>query len=401
VAAQRGNVQLVKVLLANGADVDIKDRNGRAPIHSAAWEGHWGPVQVFIGAGADVNAADKGMYTPLHIAAERGHDRMVRLLLSRGADANARNYEGNTPLALAEKDEKESVIELLKPVTVGAFELALRSGDFAEVERLIKDNPKLVSQRIEGSTPLHLAARAGNEKIAELLLAHGASFLATDESESRLTPLHEAAKQGYADIADLLITMGANPNAMDAQGRTPLRWAMARGHESVVLLLREKGAKGDARDALVTDPAVIAGARSREDARSVLIGLLGNALSTAILQGNKDKVEQIVAKYPLLANGIMVGGSPLRMACGSGHTEIVKVLLANGADIHSEKPAPGGGTLLHESAAKGQVDIMKQLLVKGADVYAKDDEGRTPLDVAQAANQAEIVTLLKAYMGIQ
>jgi ankyrin repeat protein len=326
---------------------------------------------------------------------------MVRLLLSRNADANARNYEGNTPLALAEKGEKKAVIDLLRPVTVGAFELALRSGDFEEVQRLVEDDPKLVNQRVEGTTPLHLAARSGNTRIAELLLANGASFFAVEDNESRLTPLHEAARQGYAEIVDLLLTLGANPNAMDGQGRTPLRWAMARGHESVVNLLRERGATGSAKDALVTDPDVINKARIREDARSILIGLVGNALSTSVLHGDAEKVEAIVSKYPALANGTMVGGSPLRIACSNGHTEVVRVLLANGADIHAERPQSSGVTLLHEAAMKGQVDIMKLLLVKGADVYAKDSQGRTPLDAAQEANQGEAVALLKSYMGIQ
>jgi len=401
IAAHRGNVQLVKVFIANGADVNVMDRNGRAPIHAAAWEGHWGPVQVFIGAGANLNVADRNGFTPLHIATQRGHTRMVRLFISRGAKTDVRNHEGLTPLRLAEQAGKTEVVELLRPMTVTALERALKAGNLAEVRRLVQDERSLVSERINGLTPLHMAARNGRKQIAEYLLACGADFMAVEDGPDHLTPLHEAARQGHHDIIELLLLVGANPNVLDARGRTPIHWARGRGHLRAANVLASMGSRSDGEAIETTDPEELEKRRKRENFKSALIATFGNTLSMSIARDDLDKITKVLDRHPFLVDASLPQGNPLHMAISLGKKEVVALLLAKGADVNATVEAADNITPLHRAAREGYRDIAKMLLGKGADVYAKTVPGKTPLEMAQEAGHEEVVALLKAYMGIQ
>jgi TonB family protein len=94
-------------------------------------------------------------------------------------------------------------------------------------------------------TALHLAARNGQQDIAELLLAKGAEV--NTKEENGWTPLHEAAFMGHTEMAALLISKGANIDAKDNKGYTPLHLASERGHKDVTELLLSKGADLNAK----------------------------------------------------------------------------------------------------------------------------------------------------------
>ncbi len=94
-----------------------------------------------------------------------------------------------------------------------------------------------------GSAPLHIAARDGHKRIAELLIAKGADVNA--KSEFGTTPLHSA---GTKEVAELLIAEGADVNAGanrndEHKGKTPLDAAIEVGNNEITELLRKHGAK--------------------------------------------------------------------------------------------------------------------------------------------------------------
>ena len=103
--------EMVRKLIASGADVRAKNRFGDEPLHAAAVGNpnspRWNPaaqvaaIECLIEAGADPNAADKREVTPLHKAVRTRCAAAVRTLLERGADPTRKNKSGSTPLLLA------------------------------------------------------------------------------------------------------------------------------------------------------------------------------------------------------------------------------------------------------------------------------------------------------------
>ena len=98
-AAKLGNIEDVKRLLADGANVNAKNDNGSTPLHNAVWIGRKEVAELLIANGADVNAKeDENGISPLHWAVKEGHKEIIELLIDKGADVNAKSVLGRTPL---------------------------------------------------------------------------------------------------------------------------------------------------------------------------------------------------------------------------------------------------------------------------------------------------------------
>jgi ankyrin repeat protein len=116
-AAQYNQLEVVELLIAEGADVNAKeDIYGRTPLFWAATkEGHKEIAEILITKGADVNVkSGDEETTPLHQAALYGHKEIAELLIANGADVNAKNDDGWTPLkfavALKHRDETADLL---------------------------------------------------------------------------------------------------------------------------------------------------------------------------------------------------------------------------------------------------------------------------------------------------
>jgi uncharacterized protein len=155
------------------------------PLHDAARDGDLQQVRQLIGQGADMNAPGDNGEPPLILAILGGHSAAVDLLIEKGADIGARNKGGFTPLhAAAYVDDGD------------AAELLLAKG--ADVND---------QQNKAGVTPLSVAAEEGRASVAQVLIEHGADLDAAEQNG--YTPLTRAVWRGHKDVVMLLRQSGA------------------------------------------------------------------------------------------------------------------------------------------------------------------------------------------------
>jgi len=101
IAAMGGKVDIVTILIARGANVNIQDEQGITPLMLAAKEGRVETIQALIAQGAKLDAQDKLGENALHIAAAHGKKEAVTALLDRGANIRATTNAGLNALVFA------------------------------------------------------------------------------------------------------------------------------------------------------------------------------------------------------------------------------------------------------------------------------------------------------------
>jgi len=173
-AVEKGEVEIVKKLVYQGADVNAKGSCNRTPLQWAAYKGNKEITEILISKGAEINTKDSCDRTPLHSAVEGGNKEIAEILISKGADINA------------------------------------------------KDN-------FIGNTPLHFASECGHKELVELLISKGANVNAKDKNGPTplLLAIDNSGREGYnKEIIKILISNGANVNTEDHRGETPLYWGL-------------------------------------------------------------------------------------------------------------------------------------------------------------------------------
>lgn len=150
-AAEKGEIERIKTLLAGGARMDALDKEGRTPLFCSVIGRHKNAIELLAAHGANINPEDGRGLTALHEAAFKGYKDMVELLLSMNADVNAGRHIDHTPLSDAVFKGHRDIVELL--IGAGAD---VNAKDFCN------------------DTPLETARLYDREEIVKLLLEHGA-----------------------------------------------------------------------------------------------------------------------------------------------------------------------------------------------------------------------------------
>jgi ankyrin repeat protein len=140
-----------RLLIAEGANVELQDVGGHSPLHLAASRGQLSVVMLLLEAGANKNVRNKYGNTPLHFAASSGQLSVVTLLLEAGANMNVRNKHGTTPL-----------------------HSAALSGQLSMVTLLLEAGANIDFRNRFGQTPMDLAGAKDHKDIFRLFLKHRA-----------------------------------------------------------------------------------------------------------------------------------------------------------------------------------------------------------------------------------
>jgi ankyrin repeat protein len=418
--ARRGKVNKLRVLLAQNPElIDKKDRFGWTALQLAAAKGHLKVVKLLIDTGADINATDQFGFTALHLAALKGNHKIFGLLVNNGA--NTRSNPGKEEIFgrifnaaeirdelaevlfssipdkdrdrilsdLARKEQDESFVFAKMSLKQEWIDVNLERSSLqgkegkqgplriapAAIKRLKELAERFIGNRMDardrenlGNTLLHTAAQKGETKKFEKLLKANLHQV-NAQNYFGITPLHYAAAGGFLSIAKQLVTAGAKIDARTRSGITPLYGAVSGEQEEMVRFLISKGAK--------IDTTTADGATALHIASTKGIARLLVKAGAKVRAANK------------------FGFTPLHIAAHYGHIGVADYLLSKGA--HMESRTNTGWTAICEAVYNKQLQMVKFLAEKGADVNARTKGGSSPMDLAVTFKDEEIAAVLRKY----
>ena len=378
-SAEDEEVRRIREMIRNSPDlINAPNDNGATPIQQSVLNGNIAATELLLANGANVNLTGRKGMTPLSMAATSGNKAMIELLLAHGADVNA-----TQPLYHA-----------------------VAKGFKTAAEVLIAHKADVNARQADGSTPLHAAARAGFKAMAEMLIAHGAEVNAADNDGN--TPLFSAVQKNEAELVELLLASKADVNCTNSAGETPLFMAKQDDQIKTAQLLLAAKANVNARALAESDPndnSLLSGRanvnfRDKSGYAPLHRAVLNNQTGLVkLFLSNKADVNAAtgIGITPLLfavaRSGVNTkgayggpGGGPL----GSAATNLVKILLENGADTQAHikegsgswGPIVPGIHALDLAIPFGQTEVMKLLLASHADPnarYASSQYSGTPL----------------------
>ena len=235
-AASAGDLPVLELLLAHGADVNHPwASDGAAPLYAIlGWSKTADGARWLLAHGADPNSvfAENGE-TPLHAAARSWDLPLVQALVERGADVSRRAKDGRTPLAVAALNGNAEVAAWLEaqgaPGELGDADrltAACSRGDRATAKALLARHPRLSAELgAEHYAALHRAAERNDARALEVMLDCGFDPDRPDESIGK-TALHSAAMAGSPDAVRVLLAHGASVTVRDREFHgQPLVWA--------------------------------------------------------------------------------------------------------------------------------------------------------------------------------
>jgi ankyrin repeat protein len=181
---------VVEVLIANGAEVEVRNEAGTTPIHFASILGKGDSIKSLIAAGANIMAKDMLENTPLHYAAQRSNPTSINILIKAGAEVNAPNEGGMLPLHYGGYGGPKAIETLLRAgadIKARDWSGCTILHSIAERETAIyalKLGADLSAKCNDGSTPLHFATRYFSDKGAgtiQVLLNAGVDLKTKDK----------------------------------------------------------------------------------------------------------------------------------------------------------------------------------------------------------------------------
>ncbi|XP_012937258.2 serine/threonine-protein phosphatase 6 regulatory ankyrin repeat subunit A [Aplysia californica] len=247
VCCGKGHIDCLKVLIAHGAQLDVRDKWGQTPLMYSATIQFTEIAQTLLEADSElVQGQDRFGKSPLHCAVDVGSWELARLLLLHGADVNLRCHDGLSPLMYCCTADPE--------------------GKRRDVMRLLLDEGAVIDLKdYRGKrSALHLSVVSGNVEAVQRLVSAGASINEMDKTLR--TPLTHALYSGvrgsevseaYSSIISLLVSAGADLNMATTEGCNPLLSSALLKSETMVRYFLSLGADPDVKFHSGVTPALV------------------------------------------------------------------------------------------------------------------------------------------------
>eukprot|EP00439_Symbiodinium_sp_Y106_P077985 s1443_g16.t2 len=374
-AAQAGEVQLCRLLIRMGANVNAIGEDDLTPLMTAALAGRTTAVEALLDERADPDKQNETKCTALILAADMGHVAVVQCLLLRRADVHLQADDSTTAfIAAAQKCHSAVLHELLcahgedQRAMADALLRASEDGSADVVELLVQLGLELDARSSDGDESiggqaLRVAAHRNHRPVTLALLACRADVDAA--SANGFTALAVACQYGAADVVQELLARRADVNVQALNGRTPLMLAATFGHTAIARSLLEHQAAANVRD-----------------------GDQNNSLLLAAQSGYDDILFSLLAHRATVNDVGQSGWTALNLAASFGHLAAVDLLLSSGADTSladddgetPEMAALAGG---HEDAKTHLGQLTTR--VRGMGQQSKELHGCIELECEQEA----------------
>jgi ankyrin repeat protein len=255
---------------------------------------------------------------------------------------------------------------------------AVKAGDRAAVQRLIRDRSAVNVPEADGTTALHWAVRADDDATTRLLLRAGAN--ANAANRYGVTPLALAALNGHPALTRALLEAGADPNIRLAEEQTILMAAARAGSVEVLKLLVDAGADVHARERVAGETALMWAALEDHAGAVTLLVSRGASVNDRSRETAYPRLrfgDGIVARPTVLPRG---GWTPLMYAARQNAIAAARALADAGADLDLRDP--DGTTALVFAIVNAHFDLAQVLVEKGADPDVADERGMAALYAA-------------------
>lgn len=420
ISSQKNSLEISKLLISAGADVNKQDKSLNSPIAEAS---RISPdiTELLISKGANVNIKDMFDNTPLHRAVIANAAAVIKLLLDAGADISVQNYQGITPLIQMMGTDNPDILKLFidKGINLNAptgkegllpIEYAMRMESKKILEpmlnaidinilnakgsniletAIIMDN-KLTIEYIlshgfdinapinkHGDRAIHVACQLYKPELLKQLISRGADVNIRNTDGN--TPLCDAVF--YSDLVEILLFSNANVNIRNNFLTGPLALAVISGREKTVGLLVSKGASLDAID--INAKSIMDIAEEKND--SAIINILKNSsanntdneLFTAVKSDDITKVNSIADLEKIINLPDNEGNTPVFYVKSK---EMLNLLISKGADIKLINYS--GRNPLQLACLIGNNPVIDTLIAGGVDINSKDYASLTALHLS-------------------
>ena len=382
-AAEAGSVEIVRMLLAAGAD---PDQGGlTTPLEAAVVEGHVEVTRALLEASANVNQTVEDGFSPLMTAAATGNIQLVRLLLTAGGRPRAKNQLGDTAISLAEAEGYDTIARTLREWRRPKKDTTAPPPPAVEVRKppatkKKRRTPSELPKRLPKKTP---AAEGGANEAEPLGLFHPTpSGSEADNAEWALTgePLFAATTEASSSetLAWFLGMPGSAPSGSARSNSAPSAFvppASAAPAPAPPIFSSPVSSPRETRPAPEVPPLSLpqtTGSLPVSELSSRDEPKIFSELRKLIRGGAVEAIRGLIARAELgIDDRDHKGRTPLILAAAQGNPEIVRLLIKAGAQLELTDQTPSGASALVAavcSTSTRRDEALRIMVEAGADV---------------------------------